>query len=568
MLSVLTAGGGSAVQGDIILLTDSKISGEGSTSITVTDSTLLGSGAKVKLIATILKTSVTAKTKSTKLSKQLKVIADDADGAYGTRATDVDISFGRADVYRLQAVFDSESTSTDAAAPTITLTSPTGTFLRGERFTGGTSGAVGRIISATTPISYTLVNGVAATDFVTGETITGAHSGATATASVVTAGSKNITNLFTLDTGQRDNYYDTSRLVRKPAASIPLGRLLVVYDYLEHGAGDVFTVDSYTSLNGQMEYDDIPSYSSTRVDPDQPEPTGQFDLRDAYDFRPTVEDITGASATITDIDQITGNSFNFENRQFDGTGASTVDMLKPGSSIQSDFEYYLPKFATLFLTKDGDFKIIEGVSAESPVAPKDIDSALKLATIFLPAYTFEPKELIIDRFKTQRFTMRDIGRLQDRLDNVEYYTALSLLEKDAASFEVVDKDGLNRFKSGFVVDNFTGHRVGDALNKDYRVSIDQDQQHMRPKCVLKNVGLEVTGLTKSAVGIKNNFTTGLAQTGDLITLDYTDETISRQPYATRVESIQPYLMAGFVGKVVLTPSGDEWFETELLLLLL
>ena len=33
--------------------------------------------------------------------------------------------------------------------------------------------------------------------------------------------------------------------------------------------------------------------------------------------------------------------------------------------------------------------------------------------------------------------MRDIGRLQDRLDNVEYYTALSLLEKDAASFEVV-----------------------------------------------------------------------------------------------------------------------------------
>ena len=59
-----------------------------------------------------------------------------------------------------------------------------------------------------------------------GETITGIHSGATATASVITAGSKNITNLFTLDTGQRDNYYDISRLVRKPAASIPLGRLV------------------------------------------------------------------------------------------------------------------------------------------------------------------------------------------------------------------------------------------------------------------------------------------------------------------------------------------------------
>ena len=224
-LSVLTAGGGSAAQGDLILLTDSKITGEGSSSITVTDSTLLGSGAKVKLIATILKTAVTAKTKSTNLSKQLKVLAADADGAYGTRATDQDISFGRADVYRLQAIFDSEDSSADAAAPTITLTSPTGTFVRGERFIGGTSGATGRIISATTPISYTLVNGVGATDFTTGETITGQFSGATATASVITAGSKNITNLFVLDTGQRDNFYDIARLVRKPTSSVPLGRL-------------------------------------------------------------------------------------------------------------------------------------------------------------------------------------------------------------------------------------------------------------------------------------------------------------------------------------------------------
>ena len=39
-----------------------------------------------------------------------------------------------------------------------------------------------------------------------------------------------------------------------------------------------------------MEYDDIPTYSATRVDPDEPEPTGIFDLRDCFDFRP-VENI-------------------------------------------------------------------------------------------------------------------------------------------------------------------------------------------------------------------------------------------------------------------------------------
>ena len=58
--------------------------------------------------------------------------------------------------------------------------------------------------------------------------------------------------------------------------------------------------------------------------------------------------------------------------------------------------------------------------------------------------------------------MKDIGLLQDRIENVEYYTALSLLERDAESFEITDANGLNRFKSGFIVDNFSGHRVGDV----------------------------------------------------------------------------------------------------------
>jgi len=562
-LSVLTAGSGTAVQGDIILLTDNKVSGEGSSSITITDNTLLGSDATVKLYATILKTSVSPKAKSTQLSKQLTVGGTDADGAYGTRATDEDISFGRADVYRVQAILDSETAGTDATLPSLTLTNTTGTFVRGERFTGGTSGALGRTVSTTTPLNYTLINGVQADDFVVGETITGVHSGATANVSAITLGSKNITNLFVLDDGQRDNYYDISRLIRKQGAPAPLGDLLVVYDYLEHGAGDVFTVDSYTPLNGQMQYKDIPVYSSTRVDPDDPEPTGIFPLRDSYDFRPRVENIAGTSSILSDTDTITGNSFNFENRQFDGTGATTVDTPKPGSNIQSDFEFYLPKRATLFLTKEGEFKVVEGVSAEVPQLPTDLDAALKLATLAIPAFTFSPKEITISKFKNQRFTMKDIGRLQERIQNIEYVTALSLLEKETASFEVRNSDTkLNRFKSGFVVDNFTGHRVGDALNKDYKIAVDQQNQELRPKCIMNNVGLEVATNFNESAGVSfSRASSGMARTGDLITLDYDHEVLISQPYATRVENIQPYLVAGFTGKVTITPSGDEWFET-------
>jgi hypothetical protein len=70
------------------------------------------------------------------------------------RATDVDISLGRADVYRIQGIFDSEDTVMQRQQlPTLTLTVTSGTFVRGERFSGAISGALGRTVSTTTPLS-------------------------------------------------------------------------------------------------------------------------------------------------------------------------------------------------------------------------------------------------------------------------------------------------------------------------------------------------------------------------------------------------------------------------------
>ena len=554
-LTILTAGSGSGSQGDVVSA-DSKISGTGSSTITITDNTNFGNAAKVKLTATVLKTNITQRLKTTNLSKQVKVAGAVA-AAFGTRATDNTISLGRADAFRIGAIFDSESTSADAIAPVLTLTSQSGTFVRGEKITGGTSGAIGRVISPTSPISYYLQNGNGSTDFSTSEIITGAHSGATATILTITAGSKIITSNYTLDTGQRDNFYDVSRIQIKPGASKPRGRMLVVFDYFSHSTGNFFSVDSYSDQAGQMEYDNIPTYSATRVDPDEPEPTGEFNLTDCLDFRPTVENITGASDTNSAIDTITGNSFDFFHRQFDGTGASLVDTPKPGTLGTLDFEFYLNRIDTLFLTADGNFEIIQGTSAEVPQEPKEIDDAMKLAILFVPAFTFRPTDVQISRLKTQRFTMRDIGNLQDRIQNLEYYTNLSLLERDAESFEVTDANGLNRFKSGFIVDNFAGHRVGDVKNKDYKNSIDGAAKELRPKNVMRAASLSETVTTdtqRSALGYR--------KTGDLITLPYTESTITENPYATRTEKVQPVYVSQWIGNIELTPTGDEWFETE------
>ena len=153
--------------------------------------------------------------------------------------------------------------------------------------------------------------------------------------------------------------------------------------------------------------------------------------------------------------------------------------------------------------------------------------------------------------------MRDIGRLERRLQNVEYYTALSLLEQDTQSFEITDENGLSRFKSGFVVDNFSGHRVGNPLHEDYSVSIDFENNELRPKYFMKGISLTEENTTDA-----ERTSDGYQKTGDVVTLPYTHVASITQPYATRTEKVNPFLNFAFTGIVKLSPDGDEWFEVQ------
>jgi len=549
-LSILTAGGGSGAQGDVVSLSG-KLSGTGSSvAITVTDNSILGDAAKVKFTATLLKTSVIQKSKTVNLMKQLKVVSGTTD-AFGTRPSDATISLGRADVFNVVAVFDSEDASTDAVAPQFALTNISGTFTRGEKITGGTTGTTARVISISSPMSYVLISAVV---FTSGETITGESSGASATVGTLTDGSINIKNSYLFDDGQRDNFYDIARIFRKTSVAAPTGRLLIVYDYLEHGTGDVFTVDSYVDIANQMDYEDIPTYTATKVDPESPAPAGQFPLRDSYDFRPRVADIAGTSSTLETVDEITGNSFDFFSRQYSGTASSTVDFCKPGSLIQSDLEFYLPRTSFVVIDTRGAISVIDAPKNRADL-PVDV---MKLATISLPAFTFKPEDVRIIRTRNQRFTMKDIGKLNDRLSAVEKMTTLSLLESNAADFEVLDANGLNRFKSGFVVDNFRGHSVGDPYHKDYRNSMDFQQSLLRPIHVSKSVDLEENATTDAA-----RTSSGYQKTGDLITLPYTEVILTEQPFASTVERVAPYMTATWKGFVSLDPTQDNWMETEI-----
>src|SRR5439155_826627 len=142
----------------------------------------------------------------------------------------------------------------------------------------------------------------------------------------------------------------------------------------------------------------------------------------------------------------------------------------------------------------------------------------------------------------KRYTMRDIGKLEKRIDNLEYFTALTALEIETKNKEILDEFGLNRFKSGFVVDAFNGHGIGDVNNPEYHCSIDMERNECRPPYVMSNVSL----IEKNNLNI-NRTANHYQITGDLITLNYQPVKFIEQPYASDTENINPFAVTSYSG---------------------
>jgi hypothetical protein len=356
-----------------------------------------------------------------------------------------------------------------------------------------------------------------------------------------TSSDTDIKSRFDLDTGQRDNFYDIGRLKLKPGSLNPTGRLLIDFDYFSHGSGDYFSVDSYT---GVIDYKDIPSYTS--------DTSGlTYQLRDCLDFRPRVDD----ASVVVGSGQL---------RQYSGLGASTVDPVQFNSDITTDLEYYLKRFDKVFLDKDGNFKVVKGASSLTPQLPKNLDNAMHLFTLALNSYTLSLKtsDIDIEKIDNRRYTMRDIGRLEKRISNVEYYTQLSLLETQAQSLQIQDAEGFDRFKNGFIVDNFTGHGIGDVGNFDYKVSMDMAGGFLRPMFNSESVKLiEATSSGNTTILTADRLASNYQKTGDLITLPYTEVNLIEQPYASKYLNVNPFNIFTWAGSVTLDPPGDEWKET-------
>ena len=512
------------------------------------------------LIATIKKTIVKSQNKTLNRCNTITInktqgvtVAQNgvtANSVYGNRVEDKEICLYVPDGVRVHAIFES-STAGDPSLPTVTLTNRSAALtdtIQGEILIGTTSGAAARVINSTNAtVDVVYVNDL---EFLKDETVEFQSSGINGAMSSTDDGDPDIVENFQFDNGQRPELYDFARIIRKNDDSIPSKRLTVVFDNytLDGDVGDFATINSFSADNFEF---DIPTFSGIPVS-------------DFIDARPRVSS-TPVSTSIS--------PFDYDNRTF-SVGGLKPSILVGDESIALTYSHYLARIDKIYLDKDGNFELKKGASAPlaDVVPPADPAGSFIVATINNNPYIRRTGDSRITLARHKRYTMADIGRLENRLKNVEFYTQLSLLETDTSSLTIVDaKTGDNRFKSGFFVDNFRSHASQALGHPNFRCSIDKRTGELRPTHYTHGIDLLLG--SEQVIGIGTNSdpnadltevsdlqSNELKRTGDVITLDYTSVPYIEQKFATRWENVNPFSEITWIGGVELNPASDIWLD--------
>jgi len=508
-----------------------------------------------RAITTQIKSNVTAKQK--KLNRCSTITIDRTKystpknvglgytSIYGVRVEDTQISLNAPDVIQIQAVYESSNTSAPTV-PWIALTgieSPSSTttdLILGELVVGETSGAVAVYAEQRGSTQIYLIYKTQQT-FQVSETVRFKESGVSAVVGVVEYGDKNILDEFTLDNGQRKQYYDYSRIVRKLSAKEPFGRLKVYFDYFSFepsDSGDLISVNSYPNfIYGKS----IPTYDGIRN-------------TDTIDIRPRV----GSYAIETKL-----SPFDFTSRSFNSSGNNSSQILASGESIIFDYDFYLPRTDKLILDREGNFNIVFGDPSETPIAPSVSLETLEVATIISSPYVYDinsGNEVVVVLKDNKRYTMSDLRDIENRVTGLEFYTTLSLLETSTQNLLIEDENGLNRFKSGFFVDSFRDYSASDTQDPSY--SADISNETLKPQKEGNRIDLSLLSTDSEysieTININDTPSNNIKRTGTILSLNYNEVKYFEQPFASRVVSVNPYNITTWIGNLKLNPAYDHW----------
>ena len=204
-------------------------------------------------------------------------------------------------------------------------------------------------------------------------------------------------------------------------------------------------------------------------------------VTDTLDIRPKVDTYTVTEGVRSPLE--------FFGRTFTSSGSSAKNILASDESINLTFSHFVGRVDRIFLDKTGRFQVKYGDPSEKMERPTGVDDAIEVASVKLPPFLFQPRQAQIDFLKYKRYRMSDIKDLEDRIKNLEYYTSLSMLETQTSNLFIPDADGLNKFKSGFFVDNFTTLKPQETNGFKVKNSLDSSKNELRPQHYCTSVDL-------------------------------------------------------------------------------
>jgi hypothetical protein len=374
----------------------------------------------------------------------------------------------------------------------------------------------------------------------------------------------NITQDFILRPNTTDNEYRTSYIEYLGALTLT-DKLLVIkfrnftrassLGYINRNSYQSSLIDfdpTSPDLNKKIYTYELPLYTT--------QTTGAtYDVRDVIDFRPTVVLRTGFSgktyatsigSPLDENDNVPETTLNTVN------GITTPD---PDSTLSATFTINLPRKDKLILTRDGEFKVVRGISSVNPQTPGDANQAMTLAVIELAPYpslsTFAARTFgredyasIVRLVDNRRYTMRDIGEIEQRVNRLEYYTVLSIAENRAANMLIQDSAGAVMAKKGILVDAFDGHGIGNVYDSEYRIAIDTKNKTLRAPFTIENVEFY----------LPDNI-------GDTITTVNTGATTAliENRFVSKSRVCGNSLLGNYMaGQLQLDPPQATWFDTE------
>lgn len=384
---------------------------------------------------------------------------------------------------------------------------------------------------------------------------------------------ENVKSLFSINKQSNDYFYKNTRLILSSDAlkvntNDQVGKGPVFYEVPQIPKFGAFTQDQdgsyYTTIHVSGQGYFIPNSGGVILRESFKDNNNNIlSLREVPFYKSSVDGQLYHSSAILDFRPLLDSTKDTVNN-------TKCVVLPTSSTVNTTLGVYLPRKDLLYITKTGKFKFMYGepsTVAQYPVLP---EPGMVLYRIDKPSYIFSSKDLSLQYTENKRYTMRDIGRIEKRVEQLEVYSTLSLLEKNADSFLVQDTEGNSRFKNGIIVDPFKSHKIGDVSNPDYAIAIDPIESCARPRFTNTNVGLlynsEIQDSQRTFIHVYNNrigASTGGISTG-LYMLPYSEVPFVVQPQATRAISVTPFDTVQEEGVLRLSPREDDWIDTNTL----